>query len=109
MKRITNTRRRFNIKDFIKWISIIMGHYLVFAAYLGVMILIKWLIGGDSLWPRNTENQVWVFYTILLAPLLNGILHIIYDEVGSPWTRFGMWIHSFVHMILIPVFVFVFF
>lgn len=108
MKKVTNSKRRFNRKDILSWTLIILGHYLAFAAYTGIFILAKYLTVGGNLWPNESGSAVWVSYTFALAPAFNAALHIVYDEIGSPWTRFTMWVHVFVQFILIPIMIFVF-
>lgn len=79
-----------------------------FAIYIMALLAIRFYVLEEAaFWPDDIKMHLWVSYTLIIAPAINAVLHITYDEVGSPWTRFAMWIHTLIHMIFIPIMIFV--
>ena len=108
MRRLTNSKRRFGVKDLLKWVGIISLHYAFFIIYTAIFLLIRHFVFDCELIPGEIATKVIVLYVICFAPIFNGILHITYDEIGSPWLRLIMWIHSATIAILIPLMIFVY-
>lgn len=108
MKKLSNNKRRFGKKDLLSWTLITLGHYFALSILTLVFVIAKFYTIGGDFFPLNKEVSVWVIVNMLLAPAVNTSLHITYDEIGSPWTRLLMWIHSLIQLIIIPVMVFMF-
>ena len=105
MRKALNNKRRFSFKDVLIWISICILHFISFSLYLVFFIIINIIINDKNLF--HTLIKVGgIIFIITLASSSNIILHILYRELGSPWTRILMWFNTFLYMILIPIILF---
>lgn len=103
MRKVSVSKRRYKTKDLLIWMGIVGMHYIVFLLLTLFILLIRHYGFNDSFLPDNHEINGLFIYVISIGPLINAILHIVYDEVGSPWTRFAMWCNSSLIFIIIPI------
>ena len=108
MKKVTQNKRRFGKKDILSWSFITLGHCLFFAAYILVLLTIRHYVKDEYFWPKTSGENLLISFTLLIGPVINGILHIVYDEIGSPWTRFAMFVNSLANISWIPIMIFIF-
>ena len=108
MRQVRTNERKYNYKDVFGFLSRIVSHYIIFFLYALIFMIARYYLDDALFFPKLEGHKIWILYSLLFAPGLNGALHIAYSEIGSPWTRFTMWVNSFINMILIPCVIFLF-
>lgn len=108
MKQVRTNKRKYTVKDLFRFSAKIFINYLIFFLYAIIFMIIRHYTGDGTFFPKLEGHKIWILYSLLFAPGLNGVLHITYAEVGSPWTRFAMWMNSIINMFLIPCIIFLF-
>ena len=102
MKKILDNKRIFTYKDIFRFIAITAAHYIAFSIYALIFLIAHYYTKGGSFFPNLQKETTLIIFCIFIAPAVNALIHVVYAELGSPWTRLAMWIFSFVAMIAIP-------
>lgn len=103
MKKVTRKKRKFNYKDITRILLTSLIHYLIFAAYTAVVITINYLVNDNWFFSNMQGLDYTILYFLIAAPGVNAILHLTFEELGSPWMRLAMWLHSTLMIVLIPI------
>ena len=102
MRKVLLNKYKYTIKDFFRWIGIILIHFLSFYAFIAVVLAFR-LIFKDDYFPTISAHYYWMLYPTIIGPFVGAILHIIYSEKGITNLKAMLWIHSLIVVILLTV------
>lgn len=101
MKKVSLKKRKFGLKDFARFIWLILNHYFFFYIYFAIVFAIHFATVSGGFEFANLKP--FMFYAGFVGPGVNALLHGIYAEKGKPLIRMVMWAHTFLIIILVPI------